>query len=208
MVMSYPTSMFFQFLLAGWEALRFSSSHHRFCIFFLKSWKIVVGFWSWDTWVGHPSLYFSWPTKLTSKFSGCTHVPSYLPEFVSTIVTSHAATTCEVAPSCYFFDKFGCHFGPLYTMSQGQCSTQIKHSYWCKSWNWPQGVHTRNQGLNRKKKNSICPKLLINAELYGLVLASRLEKGYHWIWEANLQPLGGPMFQHLLISWCQCSSLY
>jgi hypothetical protein len=43
---------------------------------------------------------------------------------------------------------------------------------------------------------SICPKLLINAELYGLVLAPRLEKGCHPIWEADLQPLG-PMFQHL-----------
>jgi hypothetical protein len=46
---------------------------------------------------------------------------------------------------------------------------------------------------------SICPKLLINAELYGLVLDPRLKKGYHQIWEANLQPLG-PMFQHLLVS--------
>ncbi len=26
------------------------------------------------------------------------------------------------------------------------------------------------------------------AELYGLVLAPRLKKGYHQIWEANLQP--------------------
>jgi hypothetical protein len=46
---------------------------------------------------------------------------------------------------------------------------------------------------------SICPKLIINAELYGLVLAPRLKTGYHRIWEANLQPLR-PMFQHLLIS--------
>jgi hypothetical protein len=30
-----------------------------------------------------------------------------------------------------------------------------------------------------KKKNSICPKLFINAELYGLVFAPRLEKGYY-----------------------------
>jgi hypothetical protein len=37
---------------------------------------------------------------------------------------------------------------------------------------------------------SICPKLLINAELYDLVLAPRLEKGYHGIWEANLKTLG------------------
>jgi hypothetical protein len=47
-----------------------------------------------------------------------------------------------------------------------------------------------------EKKNSICPKLLINAEHYGLVSAPRLKKGYHQIWEANLQPLR-PMFQHL-----------
>jgi hypothetical protein len=34
-----------------------------------------------------------------------------------------------------------------------------------------------------EKKNSICPKLL-----YGLILAPRLKKGYHQIWEANSQP--------------------
>jgi hypothetical protein len=62
----------------------------------------------------------------------------------------------------------------------------------------------------KKKTFSICPKLLINAELYGLVLAPltlffifpisppRLKKGYHQIWEANVQPLA-PMLQHLLI---------
>jgi hypothetical protein len=38
---------------------------------------------------------------------------------------------------------------------------------------------------------SISPKLLINTELYGCVLAPRLKKkGYHAIWETNLQPLG------------------
>ncbi len=41
-------------------------------------------------------------------------------------------------------------WGPLYTRSQGQCSTQIKHSYWWKSWNQPQGLYTRRQGWNRK----------------------------------------------------------
>jgi hypothetical protein len=50
-----------------------------------------------------------------------------------------------------------------------------------------------------EKNFSICPKLLINFEHYGLVLAPRLKKGYHQIWEANLQSLW-PMFQHLLIS--------
>jgi len=42
------------------------------------------------------------------------------------------------------------HLGPLYTMSQGQCWTQIQHSYWC-SWNQPQGLYTRCQGWDRKK---------------------------------------------------------
>jgi hypothetical protein len=44
----------------------------------------------------------------------------------------------------------------------------------------------------REKNFSICPKLLVNAELYGLVLAPRLEKGYHQIWEANLHPENWP----------------
>jgi hypothetical protein len=44
-----------------------------------------------------------------------------------------------------------------------------------------------------EKNFSNCPKLVINAEYYGLVLASRLKKGYQQIREANLQPLG-PMF--------------
>jgi hypothetical protein len=44
---------------------------------------------------------------------------------------------------------------------------------------------------------STCPKLLMNAELYGLVLAPRLKKGYHRIWE---EPNCNP--------WGQCSSIY
>jgi hypothetical protein len=36
----------------------------------------------------------------------------------------------------------------------------------------------------KKEKNSICPKLLINAKVY--VLAQRLIKGYHQTWEPNL----------------------
>jgi hypothetical protein len=51
--------------------------------------------------------------------------------------------------------------------------------------------------IGKKKFN--LPQVLINAELYGLVVAPRLEKGYNQIWEANWQPLG-PIFQHLLIS--------
>jgi hypothetical protein len=45
-----------------------------------------------------------------------------------------------------------------------------------------------------EKNFSIFPKLLINTELYGCALAPRLNKGYHPIWEANLQRLG-PTFQ-------------
>ncbi len=71
-------------------------------------------------------------------------------------------------------------------------------------------LYTGIQGWNRKIKFKL-PQVLINAELYGLVLAPRLGKGCHQIWEANLQPLG-PMFQHLLVTWGQfaiqkCSKL-
>jgi hypothetical protein len=75
--------------------------------------------------------------------------------------------------------------GLLYPWSQGQCSTQIQHSYWYKSWNEPQGLYTRSPGWNRKKLFNL-PQILINAEIYGLVLAPRLEKGYHQIWEAKI----------------------
>jgi hypothetical protein len=44
-----------------------------------------------------------------------------------------------------------------------------------------------------EKNFSICPKVLINAELYGCVLVPRLKKEYHRIWEAN---------------WGQCSHIY
>jgi hypothetical protein len=50
---------------------------------------------------------------------------------------------------------------------------------------------------------SICLNLLINVELYNLVLAPRLRKGY----PANLQPFG-PIFTHLLMTRCQCFSIY
>jgi hypothetical protein len=42
----------------------------------------------------------------------------------------------------------------------------------------------------------------MNAEHYGLVLAPRQKKGYHQIWEANLQPLGAnvPAFINILMS--------
>jgi hypothetical protein len=60
--------------------------------------------------------------------------------------------------------------------------------------------------IGKKKKKtfqSVCPKLLINAELYGLCIgpkADQKKKGYHHgIWEANLQPFG-PMFQAFINS--------
>jgi len=45
---------------------------------------------------------------------------------------------------------------------------------------------------------SICPKLLINAEPYGLVLApiSKAKKGYQWIGKPICNP------------WGQCTSIY
>jgi hypothetical protein len=51
-----------------------------------------------------------------------------------------------------FMEKIRCpkYKGVLYTRSQGQCSTQLKHSYWWKNWNQPQGLYTRNWGWTRK----------------------------------------------------------
>jgi hypothetical protein len=90
---------------------------------------------------------------------------------------------CRWHQFCTFSPHFHIHhYSPLYTRNQGQCSTQIQHSYWYKSWNQPQGIYTRSQGWNRKKLFN----LLINAELYGFVLAPRLKKGYHHIWETNI----------------------
>jgi len=51
----------------------------------------------------------------------------------------------------------------------------------------PQGF-TLGVKADIEKNFSICPKLVISAEHYGLVLAPRQKKGYHQIWEANLQP--------------------
>jgi len=48
-----------------------------------------------------------------------------------------------------------------------------------------------------EKNFSICPKLLINAELYGLVLAARLKK-------KDTIKFGRPICN----SWGQCSSIY
>jgi hypothetical protein len=45
--------------------------------------------------------------------------------------------------------------------------------------------------IEKINKNQSAPKLLTNAELYGLVLTSRQKKGYYRIWEANLQPFLG-----------------
>jgi hypothetical protein len=57
---------------------------------------------------------------------------------------------------CYMWP----HLGPLYTRSQGQCWTQIQHSYWCKSWNQSQGLYTRCQGWNRKKTCGSAPSTI------------------------------------------------
>jgi hypothetical protein len=43
--------------------------------------------------------------------------------------------------------------------------------------------------MEKKTFQSAPSQVLINAELYGLVVAPRLKKGYHQIWEASLQPL-------------------
>jgi hypothetical protein len=84
--------------------------------------------------------------------------------------------------------------GLLYTRSQGKCSTQIGAKVEISPKGFTLGVKAEIE-----KQLFNLAQVLINAELYGLLLAPRLKKRYHHIWEANLQPLA-PMFQHLLIS--------
>jgi hypothetical protein len=60
-----------------------------------------------------------------------------------------------------------------------------------------QGLYTRVKA-EIEKIFSICPKLLVNAELYGLVLAPRLKK--KWI-PSNLR-------NQFATLWGQCSSIY
>jgi hypothetical protein len=56
---------------------------------------------------------------------------------------------------------------------------------------------------------SICrPKLLKNAELYGLVFAPKAEKQHTFEFGNPICNHWGPMFQHLLISGRQCSRIY
>jgi len=76
---------------------------------------------------------------------------------------------------------------------------------------WESSLKNNNNNNTNNNNKINLPPVLIKAELYGLVLAPRLEKGYHQIWEANVQPLG-PMFKHLLVTWGQfatqkCSKL-
>jgi hypothetical protein len=92
--------------------------------------------------------------------------------------------------------------GPLYTRSQGQCSTQIQHSYRCKSWNQPQGF-TLVVKAEREKKLFNLPQ--VTSKCWTL-LVPRLQRGYHQIWEANLHPWSNvPAFLNILTS---ISSIY
>jgi hypothetical protein len=61
----------------------------------------------------------------------------------------------------------------------------------------PRALHLGVKAEIEKKKNSICPKLLINAEHYGLVLAPNLEK-------KNTIEFGKPICN----PWDQCLSIY
>jgi hypothetical protein len=78
------------------------------------------------------------------------------------------------------------------------------------SQNWKKGKK-RVKAVIEKKNFSICPKLLINVELYGLLLAPRLKKSKPSNLGSQFATLGADvpafiniltsMFWHLLITW-------
>jgi hypothetical protein len=79
------------------------------------------------------------------------------------------------------------YFGPLYTRSKGPCSTQIKHSYWCQSWNQPQGLYTRSNSWTRKNL-SIYPKVY---DFYEMGSCSSIKVPCIWLGEVS-QPWKHP----------------
>jgi len=66
----------------------------------------------------------------------------------------------------------------------------------------PRAFFTLGVKAEIEKKNSICPKLLVNAELYGLVLAQRLKKRIPWHLGSQFATLGAnvPAFINILTS--------
>jgi hypothetical protein len=113
----------------------------------------------------------------------------------------------EICCTCYILNmNYSClnkivqmssSLGPFHNTSQGQCSTQIKHSYWCKSWNQPQGLYARSQGWTRKNLFNQ-PKVTNKCwTLWPCIGPQGWKEGYHQIWEANA-----------CNPWGQCSSIY
>jgi hypothetical protein len=77
---------------------------------------------------------------------------------------------CSLCWNCWESDL-------LYTRSQSQCSTPKSSIPICaKVEITPPELYIRSQGWNRKKLFNL-PQVLINVELYGLVLAPRLKQG-------------------------------
>jgi len=94
--------------------------------------------------------------------------------------------------------------GPLYTRSGCRCSTQITHSYWCKSWNQPKGLnYNRSEGWNRKNLFNL-PQVTNKCWILWY-WPQGWRKGYHQISETNFQPLW-PMLWHLFVTWAQTKS--
>jgi hypothetical protein len=55
------------------------------------------------------------------------------------LTTSVELASSQLGHVLYWLCPWWRALGLLCSRSQGRCSTQIKHSYWCKSWNQPQG---------------------------------------------------------------------
>jgi hypothetical protein len=130
----------------------------------LLLWSINV-FMSFVIW-WFCSCYVAWQFKVDEAandhifllFPGCNPLPSYLLYKLNEVETRNS--------------------GPFYTRSPGQCSTQIKHSYWCSSWNWlPRAFTLGIKGeiekifFNPSQATNKCWIIM-----YGLVLAPKAEK--------------------------------
>jgi hypothetical protein len=86
----------------------------------------------------------------------------------------------------WYLVKYGMHhYGLFYIRNQDHVQPKSIIPIGAKIKIKPKGF-TQEVKAKREKNILIYPMLLINVELYCLVLAPRLIKGYHQTWEANL----------------------
>jgi hypothetical protein len=99
-------------------------------------------------------------------------------------------------------------WGSLYTRSQCQCLTQIKHPYWCKSWNQPPRGFTLWVMAEIEKYIFNLPQITNRCWPLWPYIGPKAEKRIPSNLGSQFAPVGPNCSCIFLISWHQCSSTY